>query len=352
MAVIQDREASALYIGIARQHALSHPISTHALDALTPELDGNDLAEQTLPLTGILDFWQQTADLCAAPTFGLQAGNQCHLSVYGLFSHLLMSCPTLHRALQLGADYLHLLNEALETRLDIGPDESTYSLTYPVDHPGARHHIEFHLASVVQLGRQIVRQKERARLRPRRIEFCHGPAAAKEQYEKVFDCEVAFGKPRNQMVFSTELLEIPGHTPNSGLYGHMLKLLEAIRDHRRSQKPFRSRVCETLNHQQSTSTWPTLEALAHELGVSPSSLKRKLKQEQTSYQEICDDLRYKQARRMLTAKRLAIGEIAHQLGFSSPASFSRSFKRWSGMAPHDYAIQAKPGAPHMQESPL
>lgn len=334
--VIPEQEASALYIEIARQYALSRQVNLQTLESFTSFQPQPEPALQKLPLSSVLDYWHQIAEACAAPAFGLQAGGQCHLSVYGIFSHLLLSCPTLERAIQLGVDHMHILNEAFETQLTIGKDTSDYTLRYPVEHPAAHHHVEFHLASVVRLARQIARQKERSRVSPERVEFCHPPGTSLREYETVFGCEVRFQQPQHRMVFASSLLTIPGQQPNAGLHGHLLKLVEAIGRQRRSGKPYTSRVYAALAGHDPVHTWPTLESLAASLGLSPSSLKRRLKQEQTCYQTICDQLRYKQAKQMLTTQQLPIGEIAHQLGFSSPASFSRSFKRWSGVAPCEY----------------
>lgn len=334
--MIHHQEVSALYIDIARQHALAHNVCPKQLLRITPALSGHEPALQKIPLRHALDFWQQVADLCAAPIFGLQAGSRCHLSVYGLFSHLLLSCPTLLRAIHLGIEHIHIFNSALETGLRSENQLAHYSLLYPVDHPAARHHIEFHMASALQLAQQIVRQQDRPRIQPSRVDFCHAPAAAPEEYQSVFHCEVRFRQPRNQMVFAHELLDTPCHAPNTGLYGHLLKLLEAIGQQRSNHTPYARKVRNLLHTQQASLVWPTLESIATTLGMSPSSLKRKLKHEQTCYQTICDDLRYRQAKQLLLSQHSAIGEVALQLGFSSPAAFSRSFKRWSGLSPHDY----------------
>jgi AraC-like DNA-binding protein len=42
------------------------------------------------------------------------------------------------------------------------------------------------------------------------------------------------------------------------------------------------------------------------------------------------------ALRYLSERQLAIGEIAFQLGFSSQAAFSRTFRRWKGISAAEY----------------
>lgn len=78
---------------------------------------------------------------------------------------------------------------------------------------------------------------------------------------------------------------------------------------------------------------PTLEQTAHELGVEARTLQRQLRDEQTSFVAIRDEIRRELALELLTNTTLTIGEIAHRLGFSEPATFSRAVKRWTGAPP-------------------
>jgi AraC-like DNA-binding protein len=76
--------------------------------------------------------------------------------------------------------------------------------------------------------------------------------------------------------------------------------------------------------------------LANTLGLSPRSLQRKLKDEQTSYSELLEETRRQLGKQYLSDSRLSINEITYLLGFSEPASFSRAFKRWTGHSPTEY----------------
>lgn len=81
----------------------------------------------------------------------------------------------------------------------------------------------------------------------------------------------------------------------------------------------------------------SLENLARHLGVHPKSLQRTLTQMGTSFQEIRDKVRRQKALEFLTEGKPALNEeIAEALGFSSAASFSRAFKRWTGVSPSDF----------------
>jgi len=79
-----------------------------------------------------------------------------------------------------------------------------------------------------------------------------------------------------------------------------------------------------------------LEGTAEELGLSKSTLKRRLGRMNTSYREISEQVRFELARQMLLNSEIPIIEIAIDLGYEHPANFSRAFKRLSGMTPNKF----------------
>ena len=71
------------------------------------------------------------------------------------------------------------------------------------------------------------------------------------------------------------------------------------------------------------------------LCLSDRTLKRRLRLEGTSFQARLDEARRCRANDLMSAGRLNLGEIAHVLGYSDPAAFTRAFKRWTGGRPSD-----------------
>jgi AraC-like DNA-binding protein len=81
---------------------------------------------------------------------------------------------------------------------------------------------------------------------------------------------------------------------------------------------------------------PSFEQLAIDFNVSSQTLRRKLKNEGTSYPQIKEDIRRDLAIEKLCSQKLSVSEIARLLGFSEPRSFSRAFKQWTGLMPKIY----------------
>ncbi len=72
------------------------------------------------------------------------------------------------------------------------------------------------------------------------------------------------------------------------------------------------------------------------IGCSFRTLQRGLAAEGTSYFEIVDKARFKKAQKLLLNQNLNFLDITLILGYENASSFSRSFKRWSGLSPREY----------------
>ncbi|MGV6807785.1 MAG: AraC family transcriptional regulator ligand-binding domain-containing protein [bacterium] len=79
-----------------------------------------------------------------------------------------------------------------------------------------------------------------------------------------------------------------------------------------------------------------LDAIAARLNTTSRNLRRHLADEGTSFQDISDDLRRDIAIDKLHFQHLSIADVASELGFAEPRSFSRAFKKWTGVTPGSY----------------
>lgn len=104
----------------------------------------------------------------------------------------------------------------------------------------------------------------------------------------------------------------------------------------KNEESFTARLRRRLRGSIGGREWPRLEDVARELRVAPTTLRRRLDAEGTSYQGIKDELRRDAAINHLCGSRLSVAEIAHLLGFHETSAFHRAFKRWSGVQPGEY----------------
>ncbi|MNY53294.1 Arabinose operon regulatory protein [compost metagenome] len=70
---------------------------------------------------------------------------------------------------------------------------------------------------------------------------------------------------------------------------------------------------------------------------NPSYLSRLFKQESgINLSEYIDDVRIEKAKGMLTSEEMKIAEVGARVGYETPHSFTRFFKKKIGMTPLEY----------------
>ena len=79
----------------------------------------------------------------------------------------------------------------------------------------------------------------------------------------------------------------------------------------------------------------TLSAVAQAFNVSPRTLQRQLAEEGITFHSLLDEVRFVHALRLISTHH-KISDIAFKLGYADASSFTRVFKRWTGLTPQTY----------------
>jgi AraC-like DNA-binding protein len=69
------------------------------------------------------------------------------------------------------------------------------------------------------------------------------------------------------------------------------------------------------------------------LGHSERTLTRRLADENTTYEEVVDQLRRSLALQYVKEPNLSVSQIAWLLGYEGSSSFNHAFVRWTGRSP-------------------
>lgn len=95
---------------------------------------------------------------------------------------------------------------------------------------------------------------------------------------------------------------------------------------------------------------PTIDRVARKLQLSERTLHRRLKEAGTTYSELLDQCRLRQAKQLLGATDAKLYEIAEATGYKDPSSFSRAFFRWTGDTPRRFRKQQRASAGGREQS--
>lgn len=145
---------------------------------------------------------------------------------------------------------------------------------------------------------------------------------------------VRFGAPTTRWVFSENAgsAQLPMASPL--LEDTYRRLCSKLVDEAPHRDEFLSSVYAVMV--RSGRGFPSAKMTAAQLGISERSLHRHLDARSTSFGEVIDNVRFQRAKELLDRSTLPIEQIGEMLGFAETASFSRAFKRWSGISPSLY----------------
>jgi AraC-like DNA-binding protein len=100
----------------------------------------------------------------------------------------------------------------------------------------------------------------------------------------------------------------------------------------REQPDFTSRVRHVIESLLASGDCSAVR-VAEMFAVHRVTLHRYLREQGTTFEALLEDARRNQASRMLKETDLPVGEIATALGYGTPTSFVRAFRRWHGVTP-------------------
>jgi AraC-like DNA-binding protein len=156
-------------------------------------------------------------------------------------------------------------------------------------------------------------------------------------YEEYFQCPVYGSQAVNGISFSKDLLTemLPTHDAELVELNEMVinKHLASMDNSETSSK-----VIKIINELLPAGC-PTEEIIAFKLHMSKRTLQRKLSQEQQSFLGLLTSVRLLLAKQQLAIKNISITEITYQLGYSSPSTFARAFKKLTSLSPLEYRNQ-------------
>ncbi|MEU6084746.1 AraC family transcriptional regulator [Streptomyces sp. NPDC047108] len=178
-----------------------------------------------------------------------------------------------------------------------------------------------------------------------RAEFAH-PAPAgphRAEYDLLFGCPVRFRAERTAAAVDARWLAAPVVQDESSLRELLRRAPAALlsrHDYGTTVTEQVRRVLVPALRGGGPARLPEAAEVAARLAVSPSTLRRRLHQEATSFQQLKDLVRRDAAIAALASGREPIAELAARLGFSEDTAFHRAFRRWTGTTPGAYRTAA------------
>ena len=196
-------------------------------------------------------------------------------------------------------------------------------------------------AAIAALLTFLQGQLERA---PRltQVGFRHGvDAKAAAAYEAFFDCPVLFQEPYVRIRFPAAFLKTPMLRRDPVLHqllDHQAQsLLHALPGDSELELLLQQVLLRIMADGE-----PTLARMAQAVHMAPRTLQRKLANHGLSWQQWLDRTRQQLAEQYLADHSLSLSDVALLLGFSEQSTFTRAWRRWTGVSPGRWRRQNLP----------
>ncbi|WP_448725641.1 AraC family transcriptional regulator [Pseudomonas farris] len=327
-----------LHSHLTTLNAVSLVLNTFKAEGLSSEalLAGSGISAADLSRADTRITTNQEMLVCANAValrrdIGLELGRQMHVSSYGLLGYALLTSATLGDALRLALHYPALLGTLFELSLEEEDERIWLTAGDYRENPAlAPFNVEFCLVSMKVTCEDLLGHP----LPLLGARFEHPAPDYQARYSERFECPLQFDAVSNAFAFDKRWLERPLPLADAITHQAMAERCRKQNTEFTGRQAWLGRIRQLLAAQLSAA--PGLDGLAEQLNCSARTLRRHLKDLGCSYQELLDELRFEQAKRMLCEDQLPIYRIAEALGFSETASFRHAFVRWSGVAPSQF----------------
>ena len=272
--------------------------------------------------------------LSPEPGFWLSDPLETSISAYGLLGYAMMSSATLSRAISIATRY-HKMAGAM------------FDLEFLEENGEAVLRIH-NLLARGQVGQLVVEELFRGiqplislllgrQHRPIRICFSYPEPPYRQLYSSAFECPVVFDQLFSEYRFDAGILDEPLAEADANTARACEKSCQDLLREMDIEEDLISKICQILL--SVPGKFPGLDEIAMRLHMGPRTLRRRLKDLNTSYQKILDDVRKELAVQYLVTTDLSTQQISDLLGYTEVTNFRRAFLKWANTSPFRYRKQ-------------
>ncbi|WP_337041719.1 AraC family transcriptional regulator [Emticicia sp. 17c] len=250
---------------------------------------------------------------------GIRLGNFLNLGALGLIYQISLQATTIEEALHYLQIYINATFPAVDLRTSVTELSAEIVLTITNEQLSANRIILENLLTVI--GREISLMSARELSIIKTSPFCSenypDDWRNTENYSVSFTPTILKATLQDR---SRQQLDV--------LIPEYLKLIESLK----ADMTFANRVKIASLHLAKPEL-PNLETVADVFHLTPRTFQRRLVNENITFRQIIDDLRKQISDLLIRHNRFSVSDIAYVLGYSEPAAFIHSFKKWFGEAP-------------------
>jgi AraC-like DNA-binding protein len=280
------------------------------------------------PLTKTRALWRVALEATGDEAFGVKLASYFTHTAFHSLGYGLSASSTLKEAFERVQHYSHVVSDAVGYRfLRCGAEYHFYI------EPRTEVPIES-IDTVVGTHLRMCRSLSGRDFSPLSVELRRPPPVVIDDFERLWRAPLRFNAEHNRLRFDRASIErvLDSGNPELARLSDAISARYLARIERDNmQARVRTVLTQRLQHGE-----PTQEEVAEILNVSARTLQRKLGDSGTTFRKILDETRRAQALAHFSIPQMSVNKVTQLLGFSCSSSFTRAFKRWTGLSPSEW----------------
>ena len=290
------------------------------------ELDGPDTR---CPIAKLGRLWHIALAATGDPAFGLKVAREYKHTTFHALGYGVSASSSLKEAFERIERFSHVVSDAVEYRLDRYEEEYHFFIEPTIEVPVES--IDALVAMYLQLCRSLIGRS----FTPLMVELRRPRPDVVDVFERSWRAPLAFGAEQTRLIVDRRSFDTLLDSGNPEL-ARLSDVMSSQYLARIERHNLDAQVRKVLTRRRLQDRDPSPEKVAELLNMSARTLQRKLKVSGTSFKDILNETRHAFAVAYLSVPQYSVNEITQWLGFSCTGSFTRAFRRWTGLAPTDW----------------
>lgn len=254
------------------------------------------------------------------------------LGTWKIMCHAVITAETLGEALRRYCHFFSLFDWGMVPRLRVEDSEAVLTLT-PTDSKQPLAHYA-HVATLFYYHRFACWLVDYA-IPILGVDFSFPEPFYADEFRPMYRyAPVRCNQPVTRMRFSAAMLDEPVRQDRRSLEAFLANPNRVMVARQFDQSSWQARVRAIIS--RDPESMPGFNQVADELHLNPQTLRRRLKREGLTYNDIRSQLRRDLAIHYLSRTRDSVEAIAYRIGFAEPSNFIRAFRQWTGVTPYTY----------------
>ena len=269
---------------------------------------------------------------------GFEVGLQAELADLGFVAYGMMSSKTVRQALNLWIKYSNSLLGSLSTIRPQTSDPEDFTVEISEEIPtvgGLKFCTEEFISITHKVGGALAKEVPMFK----RAELAYAEPPYSKRYRDFCNGPIVFNAPRTLMTLEAQWVNKALQTCDDEFNDICVQHCSQIMKQIAQGSPLLSQIRAILL--KGGASIPKLDDAARKLGVSARTLRRRLFEEGTSFQELVNEFRFDLAKQYAGHSNMTAKEISYSLGYANVNAFNRMFNAKAGKTLRQYREAGK-----------